>query len=109
VRPRRSYLHLLPDADAKSEHDNGQVPLYGACLRHFTFLIDGAREETCMAERTTRPPRNRDLEQPRRTGETIQPAMPPERGQSERERSEPLPEEETYERETPKPAPGPKS
>lgn len=54
-----------------------------------------------MAERTRKPPRNRDIEQPRRTGETIQPTMPPERGQNERERNAPLPEEETYERETP--------
>ena len=52
-----------------------------------------------MAER--KPPRNRDLEQPRRTGDTIKPTTPPERGQSERERDVPLPEEETYERQTP--------
>jgi hypothetical protein len=55
-----------------------------------------------MAERTRKPPRNRDLKQPRRTGEAIKPTMPPERGQSERERNAPLPEEETYEREAPK-------
>ena len=48
-----------------------------------------------------KPPRNRDLEQPRRTGETIQPTMPPERGQNDRERNAPLPEEETYERDAP--------
>ena len=47
------------------------------------------------------PPRNRDLEQPRRTGEAIQPTVPPEHGQSEREPTAPLREEETYERETP--------
>jgi hypothetical protein len=51
-----------------------------------------------MADTKKKPPRNRDLEQPRRTGETIQPTVPPEQGQSERE---PLPEEETPERETP--------
>ena len=50
---------------------------------------------------TKKPPRNRDLEQPRRTGETVQPTGPPEHGQSERERNAPLTEEETYERETP--------
>ena len=54
-----------------------------------------------MADTTKKPPRNRDLEQPRRTGETIQPTVPPEQGQSERERNAPMPEEETYERETP--------
>jgi hypothetical protein len=54
-----------------------------------------------MAERTRKPPRNRDIEQPRRTGETIQPPVPPERGKSEPERNAPLPEEETYEREIP--------
>lgn len=53
-----------------------------------------------MADTTRKPPRNLDLEQPRRTGETIQ-TVPPEQGQSERERNAPLPEEETYERETP--------
>ena len=54
-----------------------------------------------MADTTKKPPRNRDLEQPRRTGETTQPTVPPEQGQSERERNAPIPEEETYERETP--------
>jgi hypothetical protein len=54
-----------------------------------------------MTEKTRTPPRNRDLEQPRRTGETIQPTVLPERGQSDRDRNAPLPEEETYERETP--------
>ena len=56
-----------------------------------------------MANTTKKRPRNRDLEQPRRTGETIQPTVPPEKGQSERERNAPLPEEETYEREPPTP------
>jgi hypothetical protein len=55
-----------------------------------------------MTERTRKPPTNRDLQQPRRTGETIQPTTPPERGQSEREREGPMPAEETYERETPR-------
>jgi hypothetical protein len=42
------------------------------------------------------PPRNRDLDQPRRTGEPVQPTMSPE----QRERvTGALPEEETYERE----------
>jgi hypothetical protein len=54
-----------------------------------------------MAETPPRPPRNRDLEQPRRTGETIEPTLPSGQGQRERERNAPLPEEETYERETP--------
>ena len=49
----------------------------------------------------TRPPRNRDLEQPRRTGETLGPPTEPERGEGQPERTGPLPEEETYERETP--------
>jgi hypothetical protein len=48
---------------------------------------------------TTKAPRNRDLEQPRRTGDTFQPDTPPERNQPERERTKPLPDEETYERE----------
>lgn len=54
-----------------------------------------------MAKSPRRPPRNRDLEQPRRTGETMPPTVP-EQGQSKRERNAPLPEEETYERETPR-------
>jgi hypothetical protein len=54
-----------------------------------------------MADTKKKPPRNRDLEQPRRTGGAIQPTVPPEQGQSGRERNTPLPEEETYERETP--------
>ncbi len=54
-----------------------------------------------MAQRTPKAPRNRDLEQPRRTGDMIQPTTPPGGGQSERERTGPLPEEETYERDTP--------
>ena len=51
-----------------------------------------------MAE--NKPPRNRDLEQPRRTGETIEPITPAQ-GQSDRDRNAPLPDEETYEREPP--------
>lgn len=55
-----------------------------------------------MADRTPQKPRrNRDLEQPRRTGDMIQPTTPPERARGEHERSAPLPEEETYERDTP--------
>lgn len=54
-----------------------------------------------MAEKPWKPPRNRDQEQPQRTGETIQPTMPPEQDRSDRERNAPLPEEETYERQTP--------
>lgn len=54
-----------------------------------------------MIDTKKKPPRNRDLEQPRRTGERIQPTVPPRQGQSERERNAPLPEKETYERETP--------
>jgi hypothetical protein len=52
-----------------------------------------------MAE-PTRQPRNRDLEQPPRTGEKIEPTVPPDRGEAEHERNAPLPEEETYERDT---------
>jgi hypothetical protein len=50
-----------------------------------------------MAENMRKPPRNRDLELPRQTGETMQSTTPPERG-GERERNAPLPEEEAYER-----------
>jgi hypothetical protein len=52
-----------------------------------------------MAMDPQKPPRNRDLEQPPRKGDTIEPTTPAERGQDERERRAPLPEEETYERE----------
>ena len=45
-----------------------------------------------------KPPRNRDQELPPRKGETIEPTVPEGEGQK-RERSGPLPEEETYERE----------
>jgi hypothetical protein len=53
-----------------------------------------------MAQNAAKPPRNRDLDQPRRTGETIQPPSPPKRNENDRERTRPLPEEETYERST---------
>ena len=53
-----------------------------------------------------KPPHNRDQDLPPRTGETIESTVTPERGDEERKRSEddpkrndPLPEEETYERE----------
>jgi hypothetical protein len=55
--------------------------------------------ETTMAMDPQKPPRNRDQEQPPRKGDTIEPTTPVERGQEERERRAPLPEEETYERE----------
>ena len=54
-----------------------------------------------MAENMRKPPRNRDLELPRQTGETMQSTTPPERDGSEGERDAPLPEEEAYEREAP--------
>ena len=44
----------------------------------------------------------RDLEQPRRTVETVQPTITRERGRNEIGPNEPVPEEETYERDTPK-------
>jgi hypothetical protein len=47
-----------------------------------------------------KPPRNRDQQQPPRKGETIESTVPEDEG-SKRERSGPLPEEETYERERP--------
>ena len=46
-----------------------------------------------------KPPRNRDQELPPRKGESIESTVPPERGKGERDRNDPLPEEETYERE----------
>lgn len=51
-----------------------------------------------MVTDPNKPPRNRDIEQPRRTGETIEPTVPPEPGQRDREENAPVPEEETYER-----------
>ena len=54
-----------------------------------------------MANEPGKPPRNRDLEQPQRTGETIPPTVPSEQGSKKRDRTAPLPEEETYERDTP--------
>ena len=56
-----------------------------------------------MADPARTPPRNRDLDQPRQTGETIEPATPPARDPAER--NAPLPEEETYERDAPNRAP----
>jgi hypothetical protein len=47
-----------------------------------------------------KPPRNRDQEQPRREGESIESPTPGESRQGEHERNAPLPEEETYERDT---------
>ena len=46
-----------------------------------------------------RPPRNRDQELPPRKGESIESTVPSERGKGERDRNDPLPEEETSERE----------
>lgn len=46
------------------------------------------------------PPRNRDQHVPPRKGDTIEPTTPPERSQGEHKRNAPLPEEETYERES---------
>ena len=45
-----------------------------------------------------KPPRNRDQQQPRRQGEMIESTVP-EKEDQKRERSGPVPEEETYERE----------
>jgi hypothetical protein len=47
-----------------------------------------------MANEPRKPPPNRDLEQPQRTGETIQPNVPSERGSKEPDRTAPLPVEE---------------
>ena len=54
-----------------------------------------------MTNESRKPPPNRDLEQPQRTEETIQPNGPFERGSKQPDRTAPLPEEETYERDTP--------
>jgi hypothetical protein len=53
------------------------------------------------------PPRNRDKDVPPRKGDTIEPTTPPERSQGDRKRNAPLPEEETYERESEKTKVGP--
>ena len=53
-----------------------------------------------MTRDPQKPPRNRDQELPPRKGDSIEHTTPPERGQDERERNAPLPEEETYERGT---------
>lgn len=50
-----------------------------------------------MTRDTQKPPRNRVQELPPRKGDSIEHTTPPERGQGERERNAPLPEEETYE------------
>ena len=49
----------------------------------------------------TKPPRNHDLEIPPRTGEAIESTVPPTRDQKEQRKHPPLPEEDTYERESP--------
>ena len=54
-----------------------------------------------MANEPKELPRNRDLEQPQRTGETIQPIVPSKKEAKKPDRTPPLPEEETYERDTP--------
>ena len=50
-----------------------------------------------MVKDPDRAPRNRDLEHPPRTGETIEPTVPPERGQRDWEGNRPVPDEETDE------------
>jgi hypothetical protein len=52
-----------------------------------------------MAKKQQKAPRNRDQDIPRRKGESIESTVP-ERGKGERDRQAPLPEEETYERDT---------
>jgi hypothetical protein len=51
------------------------------------------------------PPRNRDQDLPPRKGDAIEPTTTPERSQDKPERNAPLPEEETYERESEKRTP----
>ena len=48
-----------------------------------------------------KPPRNRDQVLPLRKGDTIDSQSPPERDEKERKKDAPLPEEESYERESP--------
>ena len=54
-----------------------------------------------MPKDPDRPPRNRDLKHPPRTGETIEPTVPPERNQRDREGNLPVPDEGTEEGEQP--------
>jgi len=49
--------------------------------------------------REPEPPRNPDLDVPRREGETFPSPTTPETDRTDRDRDAPLPEEETYERE----------
>ena len=53
-----------------------------------------------MKQDFEKPPRNRDQDLPARKGDTIEPRAMPEQSPSKRERNAPLPEEETYERES---------
>jgi hypothetical protein len=46
-------------------------------------------------------PRNHDQELPSRTGEGIESTVPPKQDRKEHREHTPLPEEETYERESP--------
>jgi hypothetical protein len=56
------------------------------------------RRRMNMAKRERKAPRNRDQDVPPRKGESIESTVP-DRGKGERDRSAPLPEEESYERE----------
>jgi hypothetical protein len=58
-----------------------------------------------MTQDPQKPPRNRDQDLPARKGDTMEPITTPERSQGDRERNAPLPEEETYERESGKQTP----
>ena len=62
-----------------------------------------------MEQDPEKPPRNRDQDVPARKGDTIEPTAIPERSPSKREGNAPLPEEETYERESEERTAGPLS
>jgi hypothetical protein len=54
-----------------------------------------------MPSDPTTPPRNHDQGLPPRTGEAIESTVPPKQDRKEQREYTPLPEEETYERESP--------
>jgi hypothetical protein len=78
-----------------SSRSGREIPLH---LKH--HIVRGA-----MTHDPQKPRRNRDQQLPTRKGDTIEPATKPERSQGERDRNAPLPEEETYERESEKRTP----
>jgi hypothetical protein len=100
-----SRIFRILSGGQSTYHDHADM-LRRWMWRDFTNTTLGVatpREHRMIGDAMTKdpqPPRNRDQDLPPRKGDTIEPTTTPERSQYKRERDAPLPEEETYERES---------